>query len=109
MFIYNWAALFTDPEIFLAPLFQTGSADNLTRYSNPKVDALLEQARPPMEPAARRELYRKAQALIVDDTPAAFLFHRVRMSAHNTRVSGLELNRHSFPVDRFVRVEVRPD
>jgi peptide/nickel transport system substrate-binding protein len=110
LFIYAWLSLFTDPEIFLAPLFQTGSVDNLTLYGNPKVDALLEQARgPALEPAARIDLYRRAQRTIVEDAPMVFLFHEVRVSGYNTRVGGLELNVHSLPIDRFARVELRPE
>ncbi len=107
LFIYNWFSVFTDPEIFLVPNFQTGSVDNLTRYSNPKVDALLEQARAPMESSARIELYRNAQRIIVNNAPMVFLFHEVRLSASHTRVSGLELNVHSQPIDRFSRIELR--
>lgn len=106
-FIYNWHSLFTDPEIFLLPNFQTGSVDNLTRYSNSKVDSLLKEAQAPMEPAARVELYRQAQRIIVEDAPIVPLFHEVRVSGYNTRVTGLELNIHSLPIDRFARVDIR--
>jgi peptide/nickel transport system substrate-binding protein len=108
MFIYSWFSLFTDPEMFLAPLFQTGSVDNLTLYANPRVDALLDQARGPLL-GARLDLYQQAQRLVVDDAPMVFLFHEVRVSGYNTRVSGLELNVHSLPIDRFARIEIRPD
>lgn len=109
LFIYNWFATFTDPEIFLLPNFGTGSVDNLTRYSNPQVDGLLEQARSAREPVERMESYRKAQSIIVADAPVVFLFHTIRVSAYNVRVSGLELNLHSFPVDRFLGVGVRSE
>jgi peptide/nickel transport system substrate-binding protein len=107
LFLYNWFSHFTDPEIFLAPLFQTRSVDNLTHYSNPKVDALLEEARAPLPAEARVQLYRQAQQIVVEDAPMVFLFHKVRVSAYNTRLSGLELNVQSFPVDRFARLEAR--
>lgn len=105
-FTYIWYSLFTDPEIFLLPNFQTGSVDNLTRYSNPKVDTLLKEAQAPIELAARVELYRQAQRIIVEDAPIVPLFHEVRVSGYNTRVTGLELNIHSLPVDRFARVDI---
>jgi peptide/nickel transport system substrate-binding protein len=110
VFIYAWLSLFTDPEIFLGPLFQTGSVDNLTGYSNPRFDALLEQARGPLlEPGARVDLYRRAQKLIVDDVPMIFLFHEVRVSGYNARVTGLDLNLHSLPIDRFAQTDIRPE
>jgi peptide/nickel transport system substrate-binding protein len=110
MFIYDWFSLFTDPEIFLSPLFQTKAVDNLTRYSNADVDALLEQARNPLVAAsARLELYRKAQRIIVSDEPMLFLFHEVRVSGYNARVANLELNVHSLPTDRFSRIQLKTD
>jgi hypothetical protein len=36
-----------------------------------------------------------------------FLYHEVRVSAHNTRVTGLELNLLSLPVDRFSRLDLK--
>ncbi len=106
-FTYIWYSLFTDPEIFLLPNFQTGSVDNLTRYSNPKVDSLLKRAQASMESSARLELYRQAQRIIVEDAPIVPLFHEVRVSGYNTRVTGLELNLHSLPIDRFAGVDIR--
>ena len=43
LFLYTWSSILGDAEIFLAPIFGSGSPDNLTRYSNPQVDTLLEQ------------------------------------------------------------------
>jgi peptide/nickel transport system substrate-binding protein len=110
MFIYDWFSLFTDPEIFLSPLFQTKAVDNLTRYSNAEVDSLLEQARNPLiAPPARLDLYRKAQRIVVGDDPVVFLFHEVRVSGHNVRVMNLELNVHSLPTDRFSRIQLKTE
>ena len=57
--------------------------------------------------AAREALYRRIQRTVVDDVPLLPLFHEVRVSAYNTRLSGLELNAQSFPLDRFARIELR--
>src|SRR4030095_15997179 len=75
LFLYTWSSILGDAEIFLAPIFGTGSPDNLTRYSNGQVDALLEQARTTTDASARAALYQRAQRLIIDDAPAIFLFH----------------------------------
>ena len=107
LFMYNWFIPSTDPEAWLVPLFQSRSVDNLTRYGNEAVDALLDQARGPVAESARLDLYRKAQTMIADDVPMVFLFNEVRVSAVNTRVVGLELNAQSYPVDRFSRIELR--
>ena len=59
--------------------------------------------------SARATLYQRAQRLIIDDAPAIFLFHKTRASAYTTRVSGLELNVNAFPIDRFVRIDLRSE
>src|SRR5262249_27848336 len=109
LFLYTWSSILGDAEIFLAPLFGTGSPDNLTRYSNVQVDALLDQARMTTNISARAALYQKAEHLIVGDAPAIFMFHKTRASAYTTRVSGLELNVNAFPIDRFARIDLRPE
>ena len=107
LFIYGRQSIFTDPVIFLGALFQTGAADNLTRYSNPKVDTLLKQAASLANPANQLAVYRKVEQMVVDDAAMVFLYHEHRVSAYNTRVTGLELNLLSLPVDRFSRLELR--
>jgi peptide/nickel transport system substrate-binding protein len=107
LFIYARISLFTDPEPFLVGLFQTHAVENLSRYSNPRVDALLEQARGPVDAGARTDLYRRAQRMIVEDAPMVFLYHEVRVSAYDTRVHGLDLNVLSLPIDRFARIDLR--
>jgi peptide/nickel transport system substrate-binding protein len=109
LFIYNWFIPSTDAEAWLVPLFQTHSVDNLTRYGNPAVDRMLEQAKTMVDDRARLDLYRKAQRVIVDDAPMVFLFHEIRVSAYNTRVVGLQLNAQSYPLDRFARIDLRAD
>ena len=106
VFIYNWYSILPAAEIFLRPLFESGMPDNLTGYTG--VDDLLEATREPtILEKDRTDRYRDAQRKIVDDAPAIFLgYSRVRYSAQSARVTGLELNVQSFPVDRYVGVDV---
>jgi len=57
-----------DPFDFLIR-FRTGWLDNYTQYSNPAVDALLDQAGVTLAPGERRDLYQGAERLIADDVP----------------------------------------
>lgn len=106
LFLYGWLTILSDAEVWLAPLFQSQAVDNLTRYRNPQVDGLLEQARTTIDPRARQDLYRRAQRQIVQDAPMAFLYHEVRVSAYRTRLTGIDLNTESWPIDRFARIDV---
>jgi peptide/nickel transport system substrate-binding protein len=109
MFIYSWLIPIADADAWLTPLFQSKSVDNLTRYTGVTVDRLLEQAKSTVNDGDRLELYRKAQRVIVDEAPMVFLFHKVRVSAYNSRVVGLELNTQSYPLDRFAQIDVRTE
>ena len=109
LFIYDWQIPLADADAWLTPLFQTNSVDNLTRFSSAAVDRFLEQAKATVDDTARLELYRKAQRTIIDDAPMVFLFHAIRVSAYNVRVTGLELNAQSYPVDRFGRVDLKTE
>ena len=109
MFIYAWLIPLPDADAWLTPLFQSKSGDNLTGYTSTIVDRLLDQAKSTVNDGERTELYRKAQRVIVEDAPMVFLFHKVRASAYNTRIVGLELNTQSYPMDRFARIDLRTD
>ncbi len=68
-FELGWIADYPDPQNFLDILFHSQSLDNTTRYSNPEVDRLLEQARTEADPQRRIQLYQRAEELIVQDAP----------------------------------------
>lgn len=73
MFRLGWPADYPSMGAFLYPLFHTSNigTDNLARYSNPDVDALLDQARAELDPAVRRDLYQQAEQLILEDAAIA--------------------------------------
>src|SRR3990172_949181 len=75
MFSLGWIADFPDPQNFLDINIHSGSTNNETQYSNPEVDALLEQARTEKDEAERTRLYQEAERLIVEDAPWVPLFH----------------------------------
>ncbi len=63
----GWQADYPDPQDFLDILFHTDSGINHSNYSNPAVDAVLEEARTEPDPARRIELYHQAEQMIVND------------------------------------------
>jgi len=111
VFIYNWYSILPAAEIFLRPLFVTGMPDNLTGYNEPAVNAVFSDIQNGKISAA--DGYEKVQEKIIADMPAIYLGHsRVRHSALSARVQlnpkpGVApLNVQSFPVDRYVGVDV---
>jgi ABC-type oligopeptide transport system substrate-binding subunit len=77
MFSLGWVADYPDPQNFLDMLFHSGSAYNHGAYSNPEVDALVEQARVEQNHDKRMALYQEAEELLVQDAAWIPLYHSV--------------------------------
>jgi ABC-type transport system substrate-binding protein len=71
----GWCADYPDPENFADFLFYSGAEQNLSGYSNPELDGMLENARSMTDIAARLALYQEIEQIIIDDMPVAFLAH----------------------------------
>jgi peptide/nickel transport system substrate-binding protein/oligopeptide transport system substrate-binding protein len=66
-YVLSWLADYPDPQTFVETLFRGDSPENHTNYSNPRLDALLDEAARATDPARRADLYRQAQRLLLDD------------------------------------------
>ena len=67
IYALGWQADYPDPQDFLDILFHTESETNHGAYSNPEVDAMLEEARVERDPNRRVELYNEVEQMIIDD------------------------------------------
>lgn len=93
LFRLIWAADFPDAESFLR-IFHSGlagSAGNRARYSNARVDDLLDRSRRELQPEKRLGLLREAEQIIVEDAPWVFLSHGRTCLLVKPYVRGLEL------------------
>ena len=81
LFDDGWCADYPDPENFADALFHSGAQQNLGNYSNPELDALLEQARVEQDVSRRIQLYQQAEQIIVNDAPALFTMHSMIVCA----------------------------
>ena len=61
-------------------------------YSNPKVDALIDQARREVDPKVRKPLYAEVQSMMADDLPYINLWYLDNVLVHTRRVRNLKLN-----------------
>lgn len=81
VFRLGWVAAYPSPDAFLAPLFRSESANNLTGFASAAVDDLLRAARGEADPARRTALYQEAERAILDQVPvipiAEFQVHAV--------------------------------
>lgn len=107
-FLSGWLAEYPAADTFLYPLFHASriDQDNLTRYDNPQLNEVLEQARRELAPDVRADLYRQAEAIVLQDMPVVPLFHYRHNRVVSDRVEGFSLS----PIGDMdlVRVTVRP-
>ena len=72
----RWAADYPDPQDYYSLLLRTGAGENHVGYSNPKFDALCDQADVSQDPKARTALYRQAARIAADEVPLIPLYYQ---------------------------------
>lgn len=105
MFSLGWIADYPDPQNFLEIKLHSNSANNETNYSNPDVDALLEQAGIETDEDERIRLYQDAEEIIVEDSPWIPLYHGKSSALIKPYVEGFELEPFVIPSLRYVSIE----
>jgi len=80
-----------DPDDYFGRTFQTDGATNVYKYSNPKLDQILTEARA-AAPARRKVLYDEAQRMLACDGPVAHLAYGTLFAAERSSVQGFRLN-----------------
>jgi peptide/nickel transport system substrate-binding protein/oligopeptide transport system substrate-binding protein len=89
----GWIADYPDPENFLTVLFHSrnvGAAGNTSRYRNPALDRLFDEADAMPPSPARMKKYEEAERIIVDDAPWISLYHYSSRLLLKPAVKGLE-------------------
>jgi peptide/nickel transport system substrate-binding protein len=89
----GWHQDFPDPSNFMDILFHSRSihpenSENRSFYRNPKLDRILDEARPETDRETRLALYAEANSILADDAPWAFLYYPVDMFAWQPYVKG---------------------
>ena len=78
----------TDPDGNIYTFAKTGQPNNYSAFSDPEVDQWLDQARTAATPAERKAIYEKVADRVADGGGIIYLFHRIHIIAHTTRLSG---------------------
>lgn len=98
----GWCADYPDPENFADVLFHSGSSQNGGGYSNPQLDALLEQARVEQDVSKRIAMYQQAEQMIVDDAPVLFITHSLSYQLVKPYVKGYVFTPIDIPIERYM-------
>jgi peptide/nickel transport system substrate-binding protein/oligopeptide transport system substrate-binding protein len=87
----EWWADYPDAENFLYPLLHSknkGVGGNVSFYSNPKFDALVDSAHREQDETKRNSLYTRADQIQFDDAPMIYLFFYKDMYAVQPWIKG---------------------
>ena len=79
----------SDPDELVFNLFHSSTAPrgfNFVGFTSPEYDRIAEQQRQTVDPAARQQLIRQAQAIVSREAPYAFLVHPNTLQAFNQQV-----------------------
>ena len=98
MVSYGWCADYPDPENFVDVLYHTDSEFNVSGYSNPEIDALMEEARVELDPARRLSLYQEIEQMLLADVAAIPLLHDVSDALVSPHLQGFVLTPMGAPV-----------
>lgn len=85
----RWMADYLDPQDFLSLMLRTGAQENSIGYSNPRFDALCDQADVEPNPTKRIALYRQAQRIVVEDAPWVCLYFQHDLELHQPYVKNM--------------------
>jgi peptide/nickel transport system substrate-binding protein len=92
MFSLRWIGGNQDPDIFEYVFHSTSvppQRANRGYYSNPRVDALLDQARTEVDHARRKPIYDEIQRILAEDVPYVNLWYLDNVVVHTRRLKHL--------------------
>jgi peptide/nickel transport system substrate-binding protein len=95
LYSLRWIGGNEDPDIFEyafhSAKFPPNGA-NRGYYSNPNVDALIDQARREVDQTKRKSTYAELQLILANELPYIDLWYLDNVLVHNKRVRNLQLN-----------------
>ena len=81
-----------DPDMHPFLALRTGAPVNSGGFSDPKVDALIDQGRTETDPVKRAAIYKQMQELLYDDAPWVFVANWIQNAVSSASVKGFELH-----------------
>ncbi|MDE1149504.1 MAG: peptide ABC transporter substrate-binding protein [Azospirillaceae bacterium] len=98
----SWLGDYPDANSFLALLRADAGPENNSGYRNPLFDALMEEANGESDATRRADLMRRAERLMLDDTPIIPLFHKGVHRLVSPRIAGWTPNMLDLIPSRFL-------
>jgi peptide/nickel transport system substrate-binding protein len=95
LYSLRWIGGNEDPDIFDTAFHSRNyppAGRNRGFYSNPRIDALIDQARQQTAQTARRQIYAEVQQILAQEVPYVNLWYFDNILVHTKRVSNVPLN-----------------
>jgi peptide/nickel transport system substrate-binding protein len=89
-YMLNWSGR-PDPDGNLYVFHRSKAPQNYGGYSNPEVDAWLDEARTKSGQAERKAIYEKVAEKLLNEGSLIYLFHRRWLIAHTAKLEGLKM------------------
>ena len=89
VFHMRWAADYLDPENFLSTLLASYGNENKINYKNDEYDALCRQGDGLMDEEKRKEIYAKAEDIVLQDAPFIPIYYQKDVELISKKVSGI--------------------
>lgn len=89
IFHMRWAADYLDPENFLSTLLASYGNENKVNYKNDAYDALCREGDMTMDENKRKELYAKAEDIVLQDAVFIPIYYQKDFELISKRVSGI--------------------
>ena len=87
MSMIGWSGR-TDPDGNMYSWYYTGAYNNYMKYSNPKVDELLDQGRMLTDQNQRKQVYKQIMTIVGDDLPYLVLYHENNVFGLSKAING---------------------
>ena len=94
LFLTGWSGDNGDPDNFVGALFNSKGqpVSDTSRYKNPEVDKMMDEAAAVSDPKKRLAMYKTIQRQIFDDAPWVFVNSTLQVRAIRNEVKGFRLN-----------------
>ena len=90
-YLLSWSGR-VDPDGNMHTFFHCQGSQNDSKFCDPRIDTALDRARTLSDPAERLKLYSEATAVLLDERPRIFTYHRKWFFAYSSRLSDFTAN-----------------
>jgi ABC-type transport system substrate-binding protein len=103
--VWGWLGL-VDPDEYLGEMLGKGGFRNYQGYENAEFEQLLEQGRAELDPDRRRQIYRQAELLMLEDMPLIPCFCSNVHTLASARLNGFDQLPYSNYGDQFANLHL---